>query len=86
MLELQLAYRNIKGAGLRTWLNVAVLSLIYVIIIWHQGIFSGMLKQGTRAMINDEVAGGQYWHKDYDPFDPLSFDEVMDRSQKSYQS
>ncbi|MBN1226944.1 MAG: ABC transporter permease [Deltaproteobacteria bacterium] len=75
MLELNLAYRNIKGAGLRTWLNVAVLSFIYVIIIWHQGLFSGMLKQGARAMLEDEIAGGQYWHKNFDPFDPLSFDE-----------
>ncbi|MDH5661908.1 MAG: FtsX-like permease family protein [Elusimicrobiota bacterium] len=75
MLALKLAYRNIKGAGLRTWLNVAVLSLAYVLIIWHQGIFTGMLKHGSRAVIEDEIAGGQYWHKNYDPFDPLSYDE-----------
>lgn len=75
MLGFELAYRNIKGAGLRTWLNVAVLSLTYVLIIWHQGIFNGMLKQGSRAVIEDEIAGGQYWHKNYDPFDPLSYDE-----------
>ena len=75
MLALKLAYRNIKGAGLRTWLNVAVLSLAYVLIIWHQGIFLGMLKQGSHAVIEDEIAGGQYWHKNYDPFDPLSYDE-----------
>lgn len=75
MPMLKLAYRNIKGAGLRTWLNVAVLSLTYVLIIYHQGIFIGMLKQGSRAMIEDEIAGGQYWHKNYDPYDPLSYDE-----------
>jgi len=75
MLALKLAYRNIKRAGLRTWLNVAVLSLAYVLIIWHQGIFLGMLKQGSQAVIEDEVAGGQYWHENYDPFDPLSYDE-----------
>lgn len=75
MLALKLAYRNLKGAGLRTWLNVAVLSLAYVLIIWHQGIFTGMLKHGSQAVIEDEIAGGQYWHKNYDPFDPLSYDE-----------
>jgi hypothetical protein len=75
MLALKLAYRNLKGAGLRTWLNVVVLSLAYVLIIWHQGIFTGMLKHGSRAVIEDEIAGGQYWHKNYDPFDPLSYDE-----------
>lgn len=75
MLALKLAYRNLKGAGLRTWLNVAVLSLAYVLIIWHQGIFTGMLKHGSRAVIEDEIGGGQYWHKNYDPYDPLSYDE-----------
>jgi len=34
-----------------------------------------MLKQGTRAMIEEEIAGGQYWHENYDPYDPLSYDE-----------
>ncbi len=75
MLALKLAYRNLKGAGLRTWLNVVVLSLAYVLIIWHQGILTGMLKYGSHAVIEDEIAGGQYWHKNYDPFDPLSYDE-----------
>lgn len=75
MVAFQLAYRNIRGAGLRTWLNVAVLALTYVIVIWHQGFFTGMLKQGTRAVIEDEIAGGQYWHKHYDPFDPLTYDD-----------
>jgi len=75
MLELKLAYRNIKGAGLRTWLNVAVLSLIYVLIIWHQGLFSGMYRQASRDFIKDEIAGGQYWVEKYDPYDPLSLDE-----------
>ncbi len=75
MLILKLAYRNLIGAGLRTWLKVAVLSITYVLIIWHYGFFTGMLKQGTRAMIKDEIAGGQYWHKNYDPYDPISLDE-----------
>jgi len=75
MFEFRLAYRNIKGAGLKTWLNVSVLSLAYVLIIWHQGFFSGMLRHGSRAMIDEEIAGGHYWHKNYDPYDPLSYDD-----------
>jgi len=75
MLEFKLAYRNIRGAGLKTWLNVSVLSLAYVLIIWHQGFFSGMLRHGSRAMIDEEVAGGHYWHRNYDPYDPLSYDD-----------
>lgn len=75
MLILKLAYRNLVGARLRTWLNVGILSFAYVLIIGHQGLFTGMLKEGSQAMISDEIAGGQYWQENYDPFDPISLDE-----------
>jgi len=74
MITLRLAYRNLVGAGLRTWLNVFVLSFTYVLIIWHQGLFSGMQRMASREYIKDEIAGGQYWVKDYDPYDPLALD------------
>jgi putative ABC transport system permease protein len=72
MIIFRLAYRNLVGAGLRTWLNVAVLSFTYVLIIWHQGFFIGMQQQASRDVVKDEIGGGQYWHKAYDPFDPLA--------------
>jgi putative ABC transport system permease protein len=75
MLTFKLAYRNLVGAGLRTWLNVGVLSFTYVLIIWHQGLFSGMYRQASRDFIKDEIAGGQYWNENYDPYDALSLDE-----------
>jgi len=75
MVILKLAYRNLVGAGLRTWLNVLVLSFTYVLIIWHQGLFSGMYRQASRDVIKDEIAGGQYWVEKYDPYDPLALDE-----------
>lgn len=75
MITLRLAYRNLVGAGLRTWLNVFVLSFVYVLIIWHQGFFSGMYRQASRDVIKDEIGGGQYWHPSYDPFDPLALED-----------
>ncbi len=75
MFLFRMACRNLLGAGLRTWLNVGVLSMIYVLIIWHQGLFLGMLKQASRDAIKDDIAGGQYWQKNYDPDDPLSLDD-----------
>ncbi|MCX5782355.1 MAG: FtsX-like permease family protein [Elusimicrobia bacterium] len=74
MYIFKLAYKNLIGAGLRTWLNVFVLSLAYVLIILHQGILSGFLKQGTLESIKDEIAGGQYWQKNYDPYDSMTLD------------
>ena len=74
MTILRLAYRNLVGAGLRTWLNVFVLSFTYVLIIWHQGLFSGVQRMASREYIKDEIAGGQYWVREYDPYDPLALD------------
>lgn len=75
MMIFKLAYRNLVGAGLRTWLNVGILSFIYVLIIWHQGLFIGMLEQASRDTIMDEVGGGQYWIDGYDPYDPFTIDD-----------
>jgi ABC-type lipoprotein release transport system permease subunit len=69
---LRLALKNLLGAGLRTWLNVFVLSLSFVLIIFTQGLLEGMNKQAEEAMIAAEVGGGHYQHPAYDPYDPLS--------------
>ena len=47
MVTFKLALRNLLGAGLRTWLNVIVLSMSYVLIIMSQGIIRGWDKQAT---------------------------------------
>lgn len=72
----KLALRNLLGAGLRTWLNVFVLSLSFVAIIWFQGVINGMNNQATTAMIDAEYGGGQYWVDNYDPYDPLTLQDA----------
>ncbi|MCP4568642.1 MAG: ABC transporter permease, partial [FCB group bacterium] len=67
MLVIKLAFRNIIGAGLRTWLNVFVLSFTFVAIIWIQGLIDGQRLQIIGNMIDVELGGGQFWHKSYDP-------------------
>ena len=76
MIIPKLALRNLLGAGLRTWLNVVVLSLSFVAIIWTQGLYRGMGDQASQAMIEAELGGGQYWQPDYDPFDPLTLQDA----------
>src|SRR6056297_188819 len=75
MVTLKLALKNILGAGLRTWLNVIILSIAFVAIIFTQGFIEGM----GNAIVNDMqemiYAGGQYWHAKYDPHNPLTIDE-----------
>lgn len=75
MLALKLAMKNLLGAGLRTWLNVIVLSFSFVIIIWTKGLLEGWDRQARNDMVKWEVAGGQYWHEAYDPYDPFTLTE-----------
>lgn len=72
----KLAYRNLVGAGLRTWLNVIVLSFSFVVIIWMKGILVGWDHQAKNDMKEWEIAGGQYWHAAYDPFDPFTLKDA----------
>ncbi|MBS4013992.1 MAG: ABC transporter permease [Bacteroidetes bacterium] len=74
-LAIKLAYRNLIGAGLRTWLNVIVLSFSFVVIIWMRGVMLGWDHQAKNDMISFEIGGGQYWHEQYDPLDPFSLNE-----------
>ena len=75
MLALKLAYRNLIGGKLRTILNVLVLSLAYVIIIWQKGLINGWAVQAERDTQNWEIGGGQYWHENYDPYDPFTIED-----------
>jgi len=73
---LKLALKNLLGAGLRTWLNVFVLSLSFVLIIFSQGLLEGMNKQAEEAMIASEIGGGHLQHPAYDPYDPLTLSDA----------
>ena len=72
MLAFKLAYRNLAGAGLRTWLNAFVLSLAFVVIVWHKGLLDGWNRQARRDMIDWDIGRAQYWHPQYDPYDVFS--------------
>ena len=57
MLAPKLAYRNLVGAGLRTWLNVFVLSLALVLIVMQWGILNGWDVQAKTDLKDWEVGG-----------------------------
>ena len=75
MLSLKLAYRNLVGAGLRTWLNVFVLSFTYILIIWQYGIIDGWNQQAKHDMRAWDIGNGQYWQQNYDPYDFFTLEE-----------
>lgn len=70
------AVKNLIGAGLRTWLNVIVLSFSFLMIIWHKGLLDGWDRQAKNETTKWETGGGQYWHSGYDPYDPFSLTDA----------
>jgi putative ABC transport system permease protein len=74
MFLLKLAFRNITHAGMRTWLNVIVLSFAFVAIVMTEGIYDGLSEQVRDAEIDSNIGGGQFWQNKYDPFDPFSLE------------
>lgn len=69
MLAIKLAFKNLIGAGLRTWLNVIILSFAFVLIIFYNGMIDGWNRQSRNDTQNWEIGNGQFWHPDYDRFD-----------------
>jgi ABC-type lipoprotein release transport system permease subunit len=74
------------GAGLRTWLNVFVLSLAYVLIIYFNGLMSGWNREARSDKIEWEIADGEYWHNKYDPYDPFTLSDSHDPVPESLES
>ena len=75
MLNFKLAFRNILGAGIRTWLNAFILSIVFVAMISLNGIIEGMNNSTTNNLKSTIYGGGQYWHENYDPYDPLTIEK-----------
>jgi ABC-type lipoprotein release transport system permease subunit len=71
-LAFRLAFKNLMGAGLRTWLNVSVLSFTFVIIIFYSAFINGWQEQARIDGIEWEYGQGQLLNEEYDPYDPFS--------------
>lgn len=75
MLAIKLAYKNLLGAGLRTWLNVTVLSFAFILIIFYNGMIDGWNRQGRNDTQDWEIGQGQFWHPEYDQYDPYTIQD-----------
>jgi ABC-type lipoprotein release transport system permease subunit len=69
MIAFKLAFRNLLGAGLRTWLNVSILSFAFVVIVFYNGMLDGWNRQAYTDTMAWEAGYGQLWHPAYDPYD-----------------
>jgi len=76
MIAIKLAFKNLIGAGLRTWLNVAVLSFAFVLMVFYNGMIDGWNRQGRMDTQKWEIGHGQYWHPEYDKYDPYTIQDA----------
>ena len=74
-LALQLAYKNLIRAGLRTWLNVAVLSFAFVIIIFFNAFMQGWNNQAKEDAIAWDFGQGHILNNKYDPYDAFTLQD-----------
>lgn len=72
----RLAWRNLLGAGLKTWLSAGALSFAFVVIVFYNGLLDGWNRQAIRDTEAWEIGGGQLWHPHYDRYDPFSLDQA----------
>ena len=72
----KIAMKNLLGAKLRTWLNVFVTAISFFMIIFISAMYDGMREHALQVSIDTEIAGGAYWHPNYDPLDPMTFEDA----------
>ena len=70
----KIALKNLLGARLRTFLNVLVTAFSFFLILFMSAMYDGMLQHAKQVTMDTEIAGGAYWHSEYDPLDPLTFE------------
>jgi len=75
-LLFKIAIKNLLGAKLRTWLNVFVTALSFFMIILFSAMYDGMREHAKQVTIDTEIGGGAYWHPEYDPMDPRTFEDA----------
>ena len=73
---LKIALKNLFGARLRTFLNVLVTAFSFYLILFTSAMYDGMLQHAKQVTMDTEIAGGAYWHPEYDPLDPMTFEEA----------
>ena len=73
---LKIALKNLLGARLRTFLNVLVTAFSFYLILFTSAMYDGMLQHAKQVTMDTEIAGGAYWHPEYDPLDAMTFEEA----------
>jgi ABC-type lipoprotein release transport system permease subunit len=76
MLTIKTSFKNILGAGKRTWLNVAVLSFTFIILVLYNALVGGSFSKAYRDTQAWETGAGQFWHPQYDRLDVFTLQDA----------
>ena len=82
----KIALKNLLGARLRTFLNVLVTAFSFFLILFVSAMYDGMLQHAKQVTMDTEIAGGAYWHPEYDPLDPMTFADAHSALPEDIQS
>jgi ABC-type lipoprotein release transport system permease subunit len=82
----KIALKNLLGARLRTFLNVLVTAFSFFLILSMLALYDGMLQHAKQVTIDTEIAGGAYWHPEYDPLDPMTFEDAHSTPPRAVQA
>ncbi len=82
----KIALKNLLGARLRTFLNVLVTAFSFFLILFMSAMYDGMLQHAKQVTMDTEIAGGAYWHPEYDPLDPMKFEDAHSALPEEIQS
>ena len=85
-LAFHLAYKNLMGAGLRTWLNAGVLSFAFVVIIFYNGLIDGWNEQAKIDGISWDYGYGHLLSENYDAYDAFSIQDGYGELAESQQN
>lgn len=75
-LGLKLAFKNLIGAGLKTWLNSFALSFAFVLILFFNGMIDGWNNEARRDAIDWDYGYGHLRNANYDPLNPFTIQDA----------
>lgn len=77
-IALNLAWKNLIRAGLRTWLNVAVLSFVFVLIVFYNAFINGWQNQAEIDCKEWEFGNGLLVNNKYEKDNPFTYQDGHD--------
>lgn len=76
MLLFKTAIKNILAAGRRTWLNISILSFVFVLMTGFNGLIDGWVNDAITDTRGWETGDGQFWHENYNRYDLFTLQDA----------